>query len=778
MYLRATCLMLTALLALFAAPAVSAEQPGQLAQFLEVNCFDCHHGASAEAGLDLSVLPADLDDESVAQRWIRIHDRVRDGEMPPEDYGALDREETVPFLDSLSGWVTTEQQAAADREGRVRARRLTNLQLERSLHDLLGIDIPLANTMPQEPRRNGFTTVAAGQPMSHFQLAEQVKVVDAALDEAFRRAETKGDEWSRLLPASKIVRSGRRSRTREPEMLDGHAVVWMAGVIYYGRIPATEADESGWYRFTIRAKGLNLPESGGVWCSVRTGQCQSSAPLLAWVGAFEATEAPREWTFTAWLPEDHMLEVRPADETLKKGRFAGGQIGTGEGEPQNVPGLAIESIRMERLHLGPNDEGVRHRLFGSFTPGQRNAEAAEQLVAEFAERAFRRPVDDAALEPYLSLVQEKFAEGSSFEEVLRAGYRAVLCSPRFLYFYESPGELDSYAIASRLSYFLWNRPPDDQLLRLAADDRLRDAETLRQQVDRMLNHEHGRNFVPDFAAQWLDLSEIDATEPDRRQFRDFDPIVKHSMLDETHTFVQAILDEDLGCGHLLDSEFTYANSRLARYYGIDGVEGDELRRVTLDDKQQRGGVITQGAILKVTANGSTTSPVIRGVWMLERLLGEHVSPPPPNVPAVEPDVRGATSIREMLVKHQASQDCAACHKKIDPPGFALENFDPAGRWREAYGRGGRGGAEVDPSGVLADGREFDDLEGFRQLMLHDEAPLAKAVAEKLVAYGTGAPVRFADRAELDAIVERAAKHNYGYRSVLHEVVQSDLFLSK
>lgn len=260
----------------------------------------------------------------------------------------------------------------------------------------------------------------------------------------------------------------------------------------------------------------------------------------------------------------------------------------------------------------------------------------------------------------------------------RAGYRALLCSPRFLYFYEQPGPLNGYAIASRLSYLLWNRMPDDELLRLAGESKLREQDVIRGEVDRMLKDPRGRRFVEDFAAQWLDLSQIDFTEPDRKLYPGFDLVVQQSMLDETHAFVEKMLRDDLSVGNLLDSDFTFLNSRLARFYGIDGVAGDKLRPVKLEPDDHRGGLLTQGAILKITANGTTTSPVIRGVWVSERLLGVDIPPPPQNVPAIEPGIRGAKSIREMLAKHKSDASCASCHVKIDPPGFALENYDPGG----------------------------------------------------------------------------------------------------
>jgi hypothetical protein len=638
--------------------------------------------------------------------------------------------------------------------------------------------------MPEEASSTEFTTVASGQAMSHFQLERHLAVVDAALDEAFRRALTPEDRYDRDFDALAVARRPDRGRTREPEVLDGRAVTWSSGLIFYGRIPATTAPESGWYRFKIRASGLKPPTSGGVWTTVRSGLCVSSAPLLAWITAFEATPEPRDIEFEAWLPKGHMLEIRPGDTTLKKARFAGGQVGNGEGGPQDVPGIAIDSITMQRFHRGPDNDGVRRLLLGSeFRVDPKSPrEDLVRLLTNFARRAFRRPVTAEEIAGYTGMAQAALDEEQDFVSALRVGYRAMLCSPRFLYFTETPGKLDDHAIATRLSYLLTGSTPDERLKQLADADVLDAPDTIREQVERLLSGSGGRRFVQDLAAEWLDLDQIDFTEPDRKLYPDFDAIVQQSMLDETHTYLETMLRENLNVTHLIASDFTFLNSRLARFYGIAGVEGDELRRFALQPLHHRGGVLTQGAILKVTANGSNTSPVVRGVWVSERLLGEPIPPPPGNVPAIEPDIRGAKTIREMLAKHRSQDSCASCHVKIDPPGFALENYDPAGQWRDRYVQliAGRrdSGTKVDASYEMRDGRKFRDIDEFRSLVVADPRTLACNVAEKLVVFGTGGPISFADRQAVDDIVDQAAKDHYGFRSIVHAVATSSVFLSK
>ncbi len=796
-------LWLIFLMAMLAAPPGLAEEvsAGSVAEFLNQNCLDCHDGQDAEAGLDLNEFSRDLSDAEIMRKWVRVVDRVADREMPPRDSVEVEPTVRASFVDEASRWIVDFETQRYETVGRVPLRRLTHAQVERSLHDLLAIDLPLAELVPADPRTDGYTTIADGQPMSHFQLQSHLTIVDAALDNAFARAaeSPQAEPEFRDLTARKLSRANPRQRCREPELIDDRAVVWMGGVTFYGRLPSTQASEDGWYEFTIRASALNVPDEHGVWCSVRSGECVSSAPLLNWIGAFEADEHEKEMKFVAWLPEGHMLEIRPADSTLKSAKFQGGQIGTGEGAPQNVSGVAIRDIQMNRIHPGGSVLDVRNRLFGdcrkSFLSSKRGALESENAKAEidkqiagFAERAFRRPITDDQAEAYASIFDKLLASGETPLESLKACYRAILCSPRFVYFQEPAGELDDFAIASRMSYLVTGSTPDDELLRVAKSDGLRDREVLAKQVNRLLGTTRGREFVNRFTDEWLDLVDINFTEPDRKLYRDFDQIVENSMLAETRTYIADMLEHDRSIARLVDSDYTFANSRLARFYELsaavesDQLQSDAVQRVALRPEDHRGGIMAQGAILKVTANGTNTSPVLRGVWLARRLLGETIPPPPSGVSAIEPDIRGATTIREQLELHRDDVSCASCHRKIDPAGFALEKFDPAGRFRIKYVamQGGKlvPKTPIDSSYVLADGRKFDDFDGFQDLLLTDVRPIARNFVEHLLTYGTGALPTFADRESIEKIVSQCADDDYGMRSLVVAAVTSPIFLSK
>ena len=780
-------------IALLPALLTAAAQPdSRTDQFLQKHCLDCHGETSAEGGLDLSQLHRNLSDPNNTAQWIRIFDRVQSGEMPPKEAETPEEEEASQFLARTSQWICDQQRKAFSRRGRVQARRLTNLQLERTLHDLLAIDIPLAQLMSDEPRTDGFTNIAEGQSMSHFQLQSHLSVIDTALETALERVTDREEKQLRRLDARTLARDNPRQRCRDPEMLDGNAVVWSSGLIFYGRVTSTTAPQSGWYRITVTASSLNTPKDHGVWCTVRSGQCNSGAPLMSWIGAFEANETPGQRTFEAWIPAGHMIEIRPADVTLKRARFKGGQVGAGEGGPQRVPGVALHSMEIEQIHPGGDTAQVQRRLFGELDVKIDRKRRTVELVSEnpekdvlaqlraFARLAYRRPVSETQLQSHIDLVRNSIIEGDDPVKALMAGYRAILCSPRFLYFVEPVGPLDDYAIASRLSYMLWGSMPDSALIQLAQQRKLRDPQVLHDQVDRMFTSKRGQRFIDDFTGQWLDLVDIDFTEPDRKLFRDFDIVVQNAMLEETRQFIRWLITNNANATKLVSANHSFLNSRLARYYKIDGVQGDELRRVKVKPGSHRGGLLAHGAILKVTANGTNTSPILRGVWISERILGTPIPAPPENVPAVEPDIRGAKTIREQLQKHLSDSSCAGCHDKIDPPGYALENFDAAGRWRDSYLKQERGrvksGSMIDASFTLPDGRAFEDFGQFRELIGSDARPLARNFVEKLLVFGTGAPIQFADRLIVDRILDDTS--DFGLLSLLHATVASETFLSK
>ncbi|MCA9051217.1 MAG: DUF1592 domain-containing protein, partial [Planctomycetaceae bacterium] len=346
----------------------------------------------------------------------------------------------------------------------------------------------------------------------------------------------------------------------------------------------------------------------------------------------------------------------------------------------------------------------------------------------------------------------------------------------------------------------WSTMPDETLFSVADSGELHRPDVLRDQVERMLKDPKSRAFTENFTGQWLSLRDINATTPDKTLYPEFEELLQWSSLRETHLFFEELLTENLSVRNFIDSDFAMLNGRLAEHYGIPDVSGVEFRRVALRPEYHRGGVLTHASILKVTANGSNTSPVLRGVWVLDRILGQPVPAPPPNVPAVEPDIRGASTIREQLVKHRATENCNSCHSRIDPLGFALENYDVIGGWRDRYrvvadrkdwvnNRVGPLakylaawqyglGQPIDAGEIVPDGRAFSNLNELKQLLLVDPEQIARSLTEKLVTYSTGQPVGFSDRKAVNQILSEAKLSNYGLRSLVHAIVVSDLFQKK
>ena len=416
-----------------------------------------------------------------------------------------------------------------------------------------------------------------------------------------------------------------------------------------------------------------------------------------------------------------------------------------------------------------------------------------QIARELAPRAFRRPPVDGELESFVDLARPAIQDGRPFLSALRVTLRAMLSSPQFMIFAGKPGRLNDDALANRLSYFLWKSMPDAELFALAGKNRLSDPGVLAGQVDRMLDDKKAARFITDFLGQWLRLYQVDATSPDEKLYPEYDELLGNAVRREPGLFFTELVRENLSLTNLVDSEFAFLNRRLAEHYRIPGVAGQHFRKVTLPKNSPRGGMLTQAAILKTTANGTVTSPVTRGNFVLTSILGTPPSPPPPTVGSIEPDTRGKTTIRQILAAHRDNETCNKCHREIDPPGFALESFDPIGGFRTKY-RANKSsqvgffgflnansyttGPAVDASGVTADGKKFSGIREFKTLLLADKEQIARHFVSQLVVYSTGGEIQFADRDSIEAILDRTRKSDFPVRTIIHEVVQSPLFRNK
>jgi len=823
---------LAGLACLIAGLAISFGSPGQAAgpndkvydsvvrPFLVKHCLDCHGEDAAKARLRLDKLPPEFSAKEPSGSWGKVLDKLRAGEMPPEKRPRPAPAEVRQVQDWIRAGQVAADEAQQQAQGRVVLRRLNRVEYENTIHDLLGIDTRLQGLLPEDESVGGFDNNARALRLSAVHLERYLETADLALDDAICN-DRDPPETLRKKYRFRFKGNGQAAWTLSK---DDYEVFFMAGSIAYS-LRDFAAPRDGRYRVRIHAfayqseQPVTMRVGAGDIYALNGTSATAGDVTRHLVGYFDVPpDKANVVEFVDWFHPNDTIRIDPYN-TLRNyadlSQYRNGKIDMAE---YTGPGLAVGEIEIEGPLVERWPPESHRRLLGSLpmvaVPGAKTkrkyrmdpprplfvvsspepAENAERILRKFLPRAFRRPVTDAEVKPFVALVQSRLKEGYTFEEALRVGLKAVLCSSEFLYLKEKPGRLDGFALASRLSYFLWTSMPDGELLDLAAKGTLVEPAVLRKQVERMLRDPKAHRFTENFLGQWLGLRDIGATMPDPTLYPEYDELLKVSSVQETESFFEELLKTDLSLLNLVDSDFSMLNERLAWHYGIPGVKGQEFRKVKLPRESGRGGLLTQASVHKVTANGTTTSPVLRGAWVLKNIIGQPAPPPPADVPAIEPDIRGAVTIREQLAKHRQNASCASCHAKIDPPGFALECFDPIGGRRDSYratvgelvfvdvAKGWRigfhKGRPVDASGELANGKRFRDITEFKRILLEDKDQIARNLTEKLLVYATGSVIRPADRAAVEAIVTRARAGNYGLRSVVHEVVQSPIFLNK
>jgi mono/diheme cytochrome c family protein len=849
-------LLASFLLLISAAAAWASSQtarPGDA--FMEKTCYDCHDGETKKGGLDLTALPFYLDDPKTYAMWVKVHDRVHDGEMPPKKHDQPDESERDVFLKALSEPMIASERAHDAKEGRATQRRLNRYEYENTLRDLLHAPwLQIKEMLPEDGEAYRFNKIGDALDVSHVQMSRYLAAADYALRQVMatqvsRPATTTTRYYARdqksfagkmkfsvfnksperatfpLLGtmAQPDVRSGKLPitvgsadpATREQEAMGVVASSYEPIEIRFDKFKAPTA---GFYRLRFSAYSVWVgPGPGEKWWhpdldAVSPGRRPEPVTIysetpprqLRLLGSFDVNPDPTQREIDTWLLAGE--EIRTDAARLFRSRPPNYHNPLAQKDGQ--PGVAFRWMEAEGPIYDQWPTAGQKLLFGDLPlkPGKKGgvevvstnpAKDAERLIRNFLQQAYREPASEQDVQLFLGIINGALKSGSSFSDAMIAGYSGVLCSPAFVCLEEKPGHLDDRALASRLAYFLWNSPPDDQLRAAALRNELHRPDVLRTQTTRMIADPKASRFVDAFLDYWLDLRKNNATSPDAGLYPDYylDDLLVESATAETQLFFSELLHKDLPARNIVSSNFAMLNERLADHYGLPKVDGVALRKVILPPDSVRGGLLTQASVLKVTANGTTTSPVLRGVWVMERILSRPPPPPPPNVPAVDPDTRGATTIREQLSKHRKLATCAACHAKIDPAGFALENFDVFGGWRDQYRALGEGehvpgfgkngqpfnfheGPKVDASGALPDGRKFADIRELKKLLLADERQIARNLARQLVVYATGAPVRFGDRPQIEQILDRTAANGYGVQSLIQAIVQNELFQEK
>lgn len=799
---------------------------------LDGHCIDCHGPDAQKGGLRL--------DQGVSfATWIKVHDKLVSGEMPPK------KKERPPkdLLDtSIRTLHDTLQAASLEKQrtqGRVPFRRLNGTEYENTVRELVGTNVKLKDILPQDNSAGGFDNVGAVLDVSSTHLLLYQEAAEKAVISAIPRHPPLPVKERRT--GREMTKHGgnfQQALTRSCFLKDDALIVY-SKLPRYGLSCTPNVQGAGRYKIRMSAAAVGAAKVPVpvAYCTVDRGReppvvrdmvdFQPGAPRLIETEAdleageafvvqlmlnwdIRSTKKPIEdYTGPGFLIEWLEIEGPMGDYPPKSYRTL---FGDAELMPKSVVKAKAEGRK-------PQDWSKRTNIYQWLNDPLQPVSAspkeeAAKLIRAFLPRAFRRPVDEETQKHFVSLVHAKLDAGDSYLDAMTFGYKSILTSPHFLFFIEKPGEqgLDRHALASRLAYFLTSLPPDAELL--AAD--LTNSDELKKQTERLLNSPLSRGFTENFTGQWLELRKIDATIPDPNLYGDFDGTLLWSMPEETQRFFADVLKHDRSVLEFVDGDWTFLNRRLAEHYGIvsafeaakpaaqdaaassrlaSTAPPSEFRRVSLPPESHRGGVMTHGSVLKVTADGTTTSPVLRGKWVLEHIIGKPPPPPPPSVPAIQPDIRGATTIREQLAKHRSIDSCNACHQFIDPPGFALESFDPIGGFRDFYrasaktkagtvqlaGYSGRPiyrGPDVEKGGVTHDGKAFADIREYKRILLDEPDLIARNLAQKLLTYATGAEPQFADREVIEQIVANVRSKKYGFRTLVHEIVQSRPFRSK
>lgn len=811
-----------------------AAPPAQLASLLQQHCSQCHDKDAHSGGLDLTALPFDLQDRSIRDQWIRVHDRVEKGEMPPKGSG-ISATQRAEFVKLLNAQIYAADLAEIKASGRGPMRRLNRDEYEQNLRDLLQLPhLDIRDLLPADREAHHFNKVSETLDMSRVQLMAYLDAAEVALQQAM--VKTPQPPVAMHYRAVGKQLSFVRAITGEKQSM----FFARNSVGIDSNEKGDEADPSvemamfrspGW-PYAIFPKKLVTPAAG-------TYRVRFSARAVLQQPGFVLKPAtqPVPLTFRSRRPTNHdiaedvksvggILDIQPnaqpdagvyetivqlgAGQTVEYGLLglpvpqpdAQGITGSYRFPPfpeGGQPGIAFHWMEVEGPLAPETWPSASHRvLFDNLGVEVKSAnptQDAKRLVRRFISLAARQPVPEEAVAKFEQLTLSRLNNGAPLAEALLAGYKAFLCSDLFLYLPEPKLANDHFAVANRLSHFLTDSRPDATLAELAQQGKLRNAAVLRRETDRLIAGDSFKRFVTHFTDYWLSLRDLRRDDPDIRLYPEYrlDDYLVESMGMETRAFFTAMVRENLPATTLIDADFTFANDRLARHYGFTPLVGSALRKVTLPQGSPYGGLLTQGSILKITAHGVATSPVLRGAWVMDHLIGQPPPPPPPGVPAVEPDIRGAKSMRELLALHTKSATCASCHAKFDPVGLALENFDVMGRWRTNY-RGLETGQRitgidpsghdfsytianaVDASGQLADGRSFNDVHALKAIFKSNPRQLARNLLHQFTVYATGTPVRFADRREIETILDACAKDGYRVGDLLRALVQSKIFV--
>ncbi len=804
---------------------------------LESQCVKCHGPEKQKGKFRIDTLTADFSDREIAGAWLEVRDMINLGEMPPEDEKPLG----IDQIAAISSWIADEQRReqrkALSSGGRVLLRRLNRQEYTHTVADLLHMVFPPGDSpmdfLPPDGTAEGFDKVSAALLVDpslmklYYDVARQI--ADRALVEgppefptAKMRLEFEEIEHSRAIG---YQTEGLNLRPAEGGLLMFDGGTRSFGLLRYpGQKNNNIAPVSGSYRFTVRAGAERGNADENPRLELRHKHPSADMQLVAEFEVDAPLDAPKEYSVV--VPRDEQggeigvqivpgisryMGQRPGEEFLKRIsetgkqknyaevlRLTGRKILEGAGGGRSTPDpekldtshfsrVFIDYLEVEGPLYNQWPPRSHETLFFKGETGGEDLAYAREMFARFLPQAWRRPVLPEEIERIVRIVAMDLENGKPFVEAVRVGLTATLTSPKFLYVFEpgddeAPRRLNDYELASRLSYALWSSMPDEALFRLAASGKLSDPATLEAQVDRMIADPKISRFVDGFARQWLRAESFLAFTPDQYVYRDYDPKLGELAVREALEFFATILREDLSALNFIDSDFVIVNEALAEHYGLPGVEGEEFRRVALAADSKRGGLLGMLGVHLAGSDGLRTKPVSRAVYVREVLFNDPPDPPPPNAGEIEPNIKGEKlTVRERLLQHQEVESCASCHRRLDPYGLALENFNVIGLWREVQDGESfrtRDQLPIVVEGQLPNGRKFASFEEFRALLREQEDRFRRGLAEKLWIYALGRPIEPSDDSAIQAATRRMKENGDTLRALVKGLVTSPQFLEK
>ena len=792
----------------FASSCLAAEP---FEAFLEKHCVSCHGPDKEKGELRIDLLSRDFKSGLDTHLWHEVIEKINAGEMPPEDEEQPTQEEIAAFIPKLD--ILMKEGTAARMAARpsVAHYRLSRKEYQNTVYDLLGVryDPTMPGELNEDTLWHGFERIGSELSLSPSHVDRYYRAAGIVLDRAFPVASAEARKVRKT--AAELRYGGGKN---QQEALDRFGI---KRPLRYLLFPSNERaslgtalspewfgttgpEHSGLYRMRLQASGIRPID--GQLAHLKIGRRRADNGAVEGLIEFDVTapeDSPQVYEFEVFLemPTTLVFSVVASDGLP---RFANqlwdrpAYIFTHSSETQLLNPTAAQmfddkgnglfsTVLLDWIEWegALETEAEKSRRIGLVPPDDATPEVVAEHLQRFAERAWRRPVKTEELAEYLRSYRSEREAGEKMADAYRVALQGVLTSRNFIYLVEGDSvareRLTDTELATRLSYFLWSSMPDEGLLTAGKGGAL-NGEGLQKEVDRMLTDSRVNRFIDDFARQWLQLHRLGMFAPDKKLYRSYDDWLEVSMRSEPVEFFREMFAKNLPVEGFIDSDWTMANARLTDFYGLPEPKSGGFERVSLKPEDRRGGLLTMGAVLGLTSDGTRHRPVHRGVWLSEVVLGKTPPPPPANVPAIEPNPPESpkATIREKLEVHANDANCAACHARIDPLGLAWENYDAIGQWRthEKVAAGLGADPLADPSGEMPDGRAFKDASEFKSLLLEDRDEVARAFIEHLCTYGLRRVLSFDDEDDLNAIQAEAKKSGYRVKDIVRAVAMSEL----